>query len=297
MRHVRIFELANEIKGNFVEVGFGKGTSAKEIFFAMNNGTLTRRDSTLVDSFEGLSLPTPVDLEYDDTLHEGQDPGRYQVAMDMRYELGNHNSISVLKAYTSQYMVTLYNKETIACLHIDLPSFSAIIQTLDLLTPFLNRDAVVYISGYNESLGVTRAVDRYIEDNELQYQFFTKNGIFYIKNKIAPVFYKFPNTTREIQTPEEFIKVSKPKKLAFLDRYIKPIINKFKPTRNTLSGVTNINLTPSKSTITTPENNIPVSKVKVTPFEDRYEKVQKPKFKPTPTVVEGLNVVDKKVSR
>ena len=72
MRHVRIFELANEIKGNFVEVGFGKGTSAKEIFFAMNNGTLTRRDSTLVDSFEGLSLPTPVDLEYDDTLHEGQ---------------------------------------------------------------------------------------------------------------------------------------------------------------------------------------------------------------------------------
>ena len=297
MRHISIFKIANNIEGTFVEVGFGKGNSAKKVFEAMNDGTLTKRNATLIDSFHGLQPPTTIDLSFDSSLYEGKDSGRYQVAMDMRYELGNHNSIAVIKAYVSQYMVTLYNKETIACLHIDLPSYSAIIDTLELFKPFLNRDAVVYVSGYNESIGVTRAVDKYIEDNELQYQYFTDNATFYIKNKIAPVFYKRPNSIREIDTPEEFIKVPKIKKLPFADRYIKPIISKFKPSRTVISGATKVSGNTSKTTTEVSEEFIPTSKVKVSPFEDRYEKKQTPKFKATPTVVEGLNVVDKKVSR
>ena len=297
MRHISIFKIANNIKGTFVEVGFGKGQTAKKVFAAMNDGTLTKRDSTLIDSFSGLHIPTTVDLSFDSSLYEGKDPGRYQVAMDMRYELGNHNSIAVIKSYVSKYMITLYSKETIACLHIDLPSYSAIVETLELFKPFLNRDAVVFVSGYNESIGVTRAVDKYIEDNELHYQYFTDKATFYIKNKIAPVFYKRPNFVREIETPEEFVKVPKINKPSFTDRYIKPLISKFKPTHTVVDGATKISSNTSKTTTKVAEEFIPTSKVKVSPFEDRYEKKQTPKFKATPTVVEGLNVVDKKVSR
>lgn len=297
MRQIPIFELANDIEGTFVEVGFGKGLTCKAIFDAMNSGTLTKRHSFIIDSFRGLNLPTPVDLTFDDSLAEGQDPGRFQVAMDMRYELGNHFSVAVIKAYVSPYMINQYSKETIACLHIDLPSYSATVEALELFKPYLNRDAIVYVSGYGDSLGITRAVDDYIDDNELNYQFFTYNYVKYIKNKIAPVFYKKVRKSREFITPETFIDIPRTKTLPFADRYIKPIFKKFKPTKEILTDVFNVDENVSKVNIDTPEEGIPISREKVTPFEDRYTKQVIKKFKPTPTIKEGLDVIDKKVSR
>ena len=176
MKLVNIFKLGNDIEGNFVEVGFGRGQTAKLVFDAMNNGTLTKRNSTLIDSFRGMGLPTTIDLRYDSSLHEGQDPGRYQVAMDMRYELGNHFSISVIKSYVDQHMINLYNKEIIACLHIDLPSYTAIVNTLEFFKQYLNRDAIIFISGYKDSLGVTRAVDTYTD--EINYEQFQEAILF-----------------------------------------------------------------------------------------------------------------------
>ena len=297
MRLIRIFELANNIEGVFVEVGFGKGDTAKATFGAMNSGKLTKRNSYLIDSFKGLHLPTTIDLSFDSSLYEGKDPGRYQTAMDMRYELGNHHSISVIKTYVGSHLYTNYSGETIACLHIDLPSYTATVDSLELFKPFLNRDAVVYVSGYGDSLGVTRAVDNYISDNLLNYQFFTHNYSSYIKNKIAPVFYEKPKTTREFDVPENLIEVERVKTIPFADRYIKPILRKFKPTKKILRGVTDITNSVSKVEIDTPEDTIPISRIKLTPFDDRYEKENIKKFKSTPIVKEGLNVVDKKVSR
>tara|TARA_B100000212_G_scaffold329267_1_gene294318 strand:- start:3723 stop:4616 length:894 start_codon:yes stop_codon:yes gene_type:complete len=297
MKLVNIFKLGNDIEGNFVEVGFGRGQTAKLVFDAMNSGTLTKRNSTLIDSFRGMGLPTTIDLRYDSSLQEGQDPGRYQVAMDMRYELGNHFSISVIKSYVDQHMINLYNKEIIACLHIDLPSYTAIVNTLEFFKQYLNRDAIIFISGYKDSLGVTRAVDTYIEDNELTYQLFNDSFGYYIKNKIPPVFYTKPSTTREFLTPENLIKVQRTKRVAFTDRYIKPIVQKFKPKKDILTNVTGVGSKVAKQDIDTPEDIIPVSRTKITPFEDRYEKKVTKKFKPTPVVKEGLDVIDKKVSR
>jgi len=297
MKLVNIFKLGNNIEGNFVEVGFGRGQTAKLVFDAMNSDTLTKRNSTLIDSFRGMGLPTTIDLRYDSNLYEGQDPGRYQVAMDMRYELGNHYSISVIKSYVDDHMINLYNKESIACLHIDLPSYTATVNTLEYFKQYLNKDAIVYISGYGDSLGITRAVDTYIDNNELTYQLFKSTNGYYIKNKIAPVFYTKPSTTREFLTPENLIKVQRTKKAAFADRYIKPIVKKFKPKKDILSGVTGIGSKVKKVEIETPEESIPVSRVNVSPFEDRYEKKVTKKFKPTPVIKEGLDVIDKKVSR
>ena len=297
MRLIHIFELANNIEGVFVEVGFGKGDSAKATFDAMNSGRLTKRNSYLIDSFKGLHLPTTIDLSFDSSLYEGKDPGRYQIAMDMRYELGNHYSISVIKSYVGKYLANNYSGETIACLHIDLPSYTATVDALDLFKPFLNRDAIVYVSGYGDSLGVTRAVDTYIDDNLLNYQFFTYNYGSYIKNKIAPVFYKKPKSTREFAVPENFIKVEKSKTIPFADRYIKPILKKFKPTKNILRGVNNVSTKVPKIEIETPEDSIPVTRTKTSPFEDRYEKQKIKEFKSTPIITEGLDVIDKKVSR
>lgn len=298
MRLVEIFRLGNDIEGTFVQVGFGKGRTTKLVFDAMNNSTLTKRDSVIIDSFKGANLPTPVDLQYYPDLTEGQKPGRLQVAMDMRYYLGNDHSVAILKQYVSKHLSSTYKSGPIACLHIDLPSYSATVKALDILQVFLNRDAIVYISGYGDSIGVTRAVDDYIEDNSIQYQFFTYGQqTKYLKNKIAPVFFTGKSFSRPTLQTDEAIPVSRPKVVPFADRYIKPIIEKFKPKKDILSNVDEIVTNVSKDDNVTPEETIPVSKTKVTPFADRYTKVENKVFKPKQVITEGLDVIDKKVSR
>tara|TARA_B110000285_G_C14987119_1_gene544421 strand:+ start:151 stop:1035 length:885 start_codon:yes stop_codon:yes gene_type:complete len=294
MRLINTFKLANNIEGSFVEAGFGRGETTKQVFKAMNNSTILKRDSYLIDSFKGMSIPTPVDLSYDSRLHEGKDPGRLQVAMDLRYELGNHFSVTVLECFIEPYLISLYKGGPIACLHIDLPSFSATTKTLEIFQPFMAKEGIVYISGYGDSLGITNAVDTFLEDNKLQYQLI-KNGPYLI-NKLAPVSFTKPQFSRPLLQTEVTIPVSRPKVVSFADRYIKPALSKFIPKSTILDNVTNILKKVAKD-FSTPEDIIPISKEKVKPFKNRYVKKETPKFKPKKVIKEGLNVINKKVTR
>jgi len=46
---VSFFSQTNTLKGNFIQVGFRKGLDTKSIFNAMNEGTLTKRESFIFD--------------------------------------------------------------------------------------------------------------------------------------------------------------------------------------------------------------------------------------------------------
>jgi len=297
MRLVNTFINANDIEGTFVEVGFGRGKSAKTVFNAMNDSTLTKRNSYLIDSFKGASLPTVIDLKFNPSLQEGDDPGRLQVAMDMRFELGNEYSIAVLKSYVGPTLASSYHGGPIAVLHIDLPSYSATVEALDVLHPFMNKDAIVYVGGYGDSLGITNAVDNFLEDNNLGYQLYSENYSTYLKNKVAPVFYTQPRLSRHTPTPENFIPVTKVKVTPFADRYIKPIIEKFKPKEKILEDVINVLNTVDKDTDIAPEELIPVTRPTIKPFKDRYNKVETPKFKAKKVITPGLDLLDKKVTK
>ena len=53
MKLVEIAQLADNIDGIFVDLGFGTGRDAREIFKLMLSEDIKRRDSIYVDLFEG----------------------------------------------------------------------------------------------------------------------------------------------------------------------------------------------------------------------------------------------------
>ena len=295
MNFINIFKLANNVEGTFVEVGFGKGDTTRKSFEAMNNGTLTKRQTWLIDSFKGTDIPSELDNIYNPEILAGHQPGRLQVAMDMRYDLVDEN-VYVIKSFVAENFISRYTGGAIGCLHIDLPSYSGVISALEALHPLLNKDAIVYIGGYNYSVGIRTAVNKYIEDNKLKYQLLTLGSSKYLLNKVAPVFYTKPDLSREFDTPEDTIPVDRPTIKPFADRYVKPILEKFRPKKDILTKVVDKLIdTTIKDTEFQPEDTIPVSRPTVKPFKDRYVKEEPTKFVPKETIKEGLDVIDKKV--
>ena len=297
MNFINIFKLANNVEGTFVEVGFGKGSTTRKSFEAMNNGTLTKRETWLIDSFKGTDIPSELDNIYNPEIPAGFQPGRLQVAMDMRYDLVDEN-VYVIKSFVAENFISRYTGGSIGCLHIDLPSYSGVISTLEALHPLLNKNAIVFIGGYNYSIGIRTAVNKYIEDNELKYQLLTSGSNKYLLNKVAPVFYTEPDLSREFDTPEDTIPVDRPTITPFADRYVKPVIEKFRPKKDILTkAVDKLVDTTLKDTEFQPEDTIPVSRPIVKPFKDRYVKEEPAKFVPKETIKEGLDVIDKKVTK
>lgn len=296
---INVLKLANNIEGTYVEVGFGKGVTARKAFNKMNEGVITKRQSWLIDSFKGTGTPTSSDLVFSPGISEGYEPGRYQVAMDMRYDLTNPSEdVFVLQSFATDSLSTKYYGGTIACLHIDLPTYSGVVATLEALHPKLNLNAVVYIGGYDYSFGIRRAVDDYLKQNKVKYQLETLSQDTYLINKVAPVKFVPPGNIKNYFLPEDTIPVSRPTVVPFADRYIKPVIEKFRPKSDIIQrAVTKLLPDAFKDTEFKPEEGIEVSRTKVTPFEDRYEKREPAPFKPKKVIKEGLNVIDKKVTR
>jgi len=296
---INVLKLANNVEGTYVEVGFGKGITARKAFNKMNEGVITKRQSWLIDSFKGTDIPTTQDLVYNPEITDGFQPGRYQVAMDMRFDLTNPSEdVFVLQSFASDSLSTKYTGGTIACLHIDLPTYSGVVATLEALHPKLNLNAVVYIGGYNYSFGIRKAVNSYIEENNLKYQLLTLGQSTYLLNKVAPVKFIPPGNIKSYTKPEEGIPVSRPKVVPFADRYIKPVIEKFRPKSDILQRAVDKLLPDAlRDTEFKPEEGIEVPRTKITPFEDRYEKREPAPFKPKKVIKEGLNVIDKKVTR
>lgn len=227
---VSFFSQTNTFKGNFIQVGFRKGLDTKSIFNAMNEGTLTKRESFIFDSFTGASS------------------GRLGQAMDMRFSLTNPNKkVSVIKGDLQNTLPSSYDSSKIAYMLIDLDSYSTVLHSLLSLHKHLVRDGLVFVTKYGLDEQVTKAVDDFILSNKLSHQVFTLGESTYIKNKVAPVEFTPTRVGKSDRAPEEGIKVQRPEP--------------------------------------------------VKPFKDRYIKKQIPEFKPTPVVKEGLQVIDKKVSK
>lgn len=296
---INVLKLANKVEGTYVEVGFGKGRTARKAFNAMNEGTITKRESWLIDSFQGTDIPSPQDFIYNPEIDQGYDPGRYQVAMDMRYDLTNPSQrVFVLKSFASDILISKYNGGTIACLHIDLPTYSGVVSTLEALHPMLNLYAVVYVGGYNYSLGIRKAVDSYIEDNNLNYQLLSTGTSSYLLNKVAPVSFIKPSIQKNTFVPEDTIPVSRPKIVPFADRYIKPVIERFRSKINILNKeVEEIKPLASRDSEFKPEEGIAVSRPKVVPFNDRYDKPETTTFIQKKIIKDGLSNLGSNVSR
>jgi hypothetical protein len=240
MDAIKLFSQANDLQGNFMQVGFGKGLFIKPILDSMNGGTLTKRDTWIFDSFKGVPKPTREDLILDPNLRKGFDPGRLQVAMDMRYTLVSPiKNIEVVNGFVEDTLPTSYNHKPLACVHIDMSSYSSTLHVLNAIHRYMVRDGIIYVSDYGIKLSITRAVDTFLEKNELDHQVFEFEGVKYLRNKIAPVSFAPQPVTKAGKAPEKGIKVERPAPLQpFEDRYIKKEIPKFVKNDTVKEGLT-----------------------------------------------------------
>ena len=205
----------------------------------MNEGTLTKRHTWIFDSFKGNLKPTSKDLEFDSSLREGFDPGRIGTAMDMRFTLTNPNKkVNVIRGYVEDTLPNSYDGSDIACLLVDVVSYSSTLHVLSSLHRYLVRDGLIYAKGYEDTAGVKVAVDEFISTNNLTHQIFNFGGNTFIKNKINPVSFIKPSVSKSDRAAEEIIPVSRAKApKPFADRYNKPVIEEFVPKQTVKEGL------------------------------------------------------------
>lgn len=243
MDAIKLYSQANDLQGIFVQVGFGKGSFIKPIFDSMNEGTLTKRDTWIVDSFKGVPIPTKYDLELDPNLKKGADPGRLQVAMDIRFTLVNPiKHINIVNGFVEDTLPSKLPEHTIACVHVDMSSYSSTLHVLNAIHSHMVRDGIIYVSDYGTKLSITKAVDKFIHDHNLNHQIFEFEGVKYIRNKIAPVSFAPAFISKSDRAPEKGIKTERPKPIhPFEDRYIKKEIPKFISKPEVKKGLTLVN--------------------------------------------------------
>src|SRR5210317_425354 len=211
-----LLELENT-EGSFAELGFGKGKSFDTIVNLMRADEVKRRKGYMFDLFSTVPI---------------------QPALDKRFLLPGYD-INVIKGDISDTLNTSI-KEPLAFAHIDLGDFNATITALTSIFPLLDKDGLIFIT--NNSI-VEPAIVEYFNTNKLNHKKFSIQVGYLIKNNIAtPVLFNSTVPSKaEISTPDVREPSRKKAKLPeFADRYIKPIIEKFKPKKVIKPGLTPI---------------------------------------------------------
>jgi hypothetical protein len=169
----------NKIEGNIVECGVWKGGSmlaVAEMLLKINND---KRELYLYDTFEGMSEPTKADISFDD-----------QKAENLLNKYKKDNPVwaySTMETVKKTMSLSVYPKShihyikgkvedtipssipgRIALLRLDTDWYESTKHELIHLFPKLVRGGVLIIDDYGFWKGARKAVDEYIEENNIQ---------------------------------------------------------------------------------------------------------------------------------
>ena len=87
MNYKEVFKLGREIKGSYVELGFGSGHSAKIMVELIKAKEVSNRPIWIFDSFKGLPTPSEKDLLFDSSLTKAKYSKPIQPALDLRFDI------------------------------------------------------------------------------------------------------------------------------------------------------------------------------------------------------------------
>jgi len=177
MSYFEALSSVNNVKGTFIELGFGKGINLKEFISYMNNEIITKRDIWLYDSFEGYNNPAEED---GDTFVKGGHKRPFGPAMDIRHTI--KTNVTVVKGYVEDTFGGSYlSDQPIAIAHMDLVSYSSTLFSLNRIHSKLAIKGIAVISGYKDYAGVKLALDKFLRDNKADYKVISKDNIAVIK--------------------------------------------------------------------------------------------------------------------
>ena len=236
MNYKEVFKLGREIKGSYVELGFGSGHSAKIMVELINAKEVSNRPIWIFDSFKGLPTPSEKDLLFDSSLTKAKYSKPIQPALDLRFDVPK-TSYKVIKGYIEETLDQFID-EHISVLNVDLTTYTSTKVALETLHKFVPRNGVVLVPAYVMSEGVKTAVDEFLSKNNLTHQ---NKGTGCFINTLAKQF-----VTPKIEKDTSFKEQRLPdntetKPLPYQDRYTKKTPKKLKYRKAIKEGGTVIN--------------------------------------------------------
>lgn len=169
-----------KIEGDFVECGVWKGGSAMAMALALKSLGDVSRKIHLYDTFDGMSEPTVKDESIDGKSAEIQlktsakeNPNSVwcyssldEVQANMRSTLYPEQNIAFVKGKVEE-TIPRHIPESIALLRLDTDWYESTKHELEHLFPRLVRGGVLIIDDYGHWKGSRRAVDEYLQQQEL----------------------------------------------------------------------------------------------------------------------------------
>ena len=289
MNYREAFLLGNNTKGSYVELGFGKGNSAKLYADMILTKEIQNRPMWIFDSFSGIPSPSDIDISFDSTLTKGKFNTPIQPALDLRFEIPS-TDYKVVKGFIENTH-SRFTDSFINVLNIDLNTYSSTRLALELFHKFVPVYGIVLVPSYDINLGVKAAVQDYLSEEGLTHQIKTTN-IFV--NTQAPSYltkrtvFKSENDLVEKRVPI-FSKVT-----------IEPFKSKAKKERNiSYRKIAPSAFIPSAVRDTDLEEKrvVKVKDTHPTPFKDRYIKKAPEKINYVKHIINSARVLMNKVIR
>ena len=175
-----VISLANNIKGDFVEFGFGgtaASSSSRLITDLMKSNYITKRKCWFYDSFEGLPSANKEDLGIEWTSKDAKDKiikellhgGMFKptpATLELIDQLKKDPELNV-EFVKGWYQTTAkQHKEKIAVLHLDGDLYESYLYPLTHVYPLVEKGGIIIFDDYDKSKwpGCTKAVNEFFKD-------------------------------------------------------------------------------------------------------------------------------------
>ncbi len=172
---------ANKIEGDFVECGVWKGGSIMTMLLALQNRNTEIRDIWLYDTFEGMSEPTDEDLDFngqhaktllDNNSKENSTVWARSTLNEVKSNVYKTNypekNIKFIVGKVEETLTTGNLPEKIALLRLDTDWYESTKCEMEILFPRLMPGGILILDDYGYWAGAKKAVDEYIEKNNIR---------------------------------------------------------------------------------------------------------------------------------
>lgn len=174
------------VKGDVCEFGVAQGITSNLIANEILEGD--ERKLHLFDSFEGLPKPTEKDTLKDDIFnlgsmaaYEGQMKVPEEQVLTRMRNLGfPYSRYNIHKGFIEDLIISKNQfPELVSFAYIDFDFYEPIKITLEFLDGVTEKGAMIIIDDYDYfSTGVKIAVDNFIKQHKLKYQFYVPDKVF-----------------------------------------------------------------------------------------------------------------------
>lgn len=170
----------NKISGDFVECGVWRGGSALIMILTLQRLKINNRKIHLFDTFDGMSEPTAVDLDFNGqkagemlTTHEKNENDHLwayaplEKVQDLVYSTGYPKDKIIFYKGKVEETIPTNSFNEISILRLDTDWYESTKHELNHLYPILSRNGVLIIDDYGHWQGARKAVDEYFKEKPI----------------------------------------------------------------------------------------------------------------------------------